>query len=188
MRWLAGSGAKNRPTSRAAAVTARFGTPGSTTAIRATRSIEMMRRSRAVETTIASAHAIVPPERPVPAPRGTMLAPSACAARTTSATSSVVPGRTTADGGRRSNPASYSQTRRSSARQKTFSSPQISTRRRTSALGEARSTFGFCHAWVRVRMRGGLGLLPLATMRFGFANGIGASPRCARRAPRLCAR
>src|SRR3989442_7493856 len=137
MRWLAGSGAKNRPASRAAALTARFGTPGSTTAILARASIERMRRSRAVETTIASAHAIVPPERPVPAPRGTIFAPSARAARTTSATSSVVPGRTTAEGGRRSNPASYSHTRRSSGRQKTFSSPHISSKRRTSGDGAA---------------------------------------------------
>ena len=35
---------------------------------------------RAVETTIAPAHAIVPPERPVPAPRGTIGAPAARAA------------------------------------------------------------------------------------------------------------
>ena len=137
MRWLAGSGAKKRPCSRAARLTARFGTPGSTTAILARASIETMRRSRAVDTTIASAHAIVPPERPVPAPRGTMAAPAARAARTTSATSSAVPGRTTAAGGRRSKPASYSHTKRSSGRQNTFSFPHISSSRRTSADGAA---------------------------------------------------
>src|SRR5919204_469627 len=100
MRWLAGSGAKKRPAVRAAALTARFGTPGSTTAILATGSIEMIARSLLVTTTIASPQAIVPPERPGPAPRGTIETPAARAARTTAATSSAVPGATTAAGGR----------------------------------------------------------------------------------------
>src|SRR2546430_2527326 len=126
MRWLAGSGAKKSPISRAAALTATFGTPGSTTATRAVASIATMRRRRAVETTIAPAQAIVPPESPVPAPRGTIAVPASCAAFTTAATSAVLPGTATALGGWRSKPASYSQTRRSSARQKTLSSPQIS--------------------------------------------------------------
>src|SRR5207245_1359173 len=54
----------------------------------------------------------------------------------------ALPGTATALGGWRSKPASYSQTRRSSARQKTLSSPQISWSRRTSADGEVAVTVG----------------------------------------------
>src|SRR2546430_16274170 len=134
-RWLAGSGAKKRPCCRATALTSRFGTPGSTTATRATGSISWIVRSLAVAMTTASPHAIVPPERPVPAPRGTTATPARRAARTHAAICRVSAGTATASGGRLSNPASYSKTTVSSGRQKTFASPQIAASSRARVLG-----------------------------------------------------
>src|SRR5438067_12231398 len=141
-RWLAGSGAKKRPCCRATTLTSRFGTPGSTTATRATGSISWIVRSRAVAMTTASPQAIVPPERPVPAPRGTMAAPARRAARTHAAICCVSAGTATASGGRLSNPASYSKTIVSSARQKTFASPQIALSSRASVLGPTAAALG----------------------------------------------
>ena len=57
-----------------------------------------MRFIRESATTTAPSTGSAPPERPVPAPRGTMGAPAARAARTTAATSSVEPGSTTSAG------------------------------------------------------------------------------------------
>src|SRR5438105_68281 len=141
-RWLAGSGAKKRPCCRATALTSRFGTPGSTTATRATTSISWTVRSRAVAMTTASPHAIVPPDRPGPAPRGTTATPARRAARTHAAISAVLAGTATARGGRLSKPASYSKTTVSSGRQKTFASPQIATSSRASVLGPATAALG----------------------------------------------
>src|SRR5438093_5276841 len=106
-RWLAGSGAKKRPVSRAAALIWRLGTPGSTSAVWPTASIARIRRRRDVVTTSAQLQAIVPPERPVPAPRGTTATPARDAAFTHAAVSSAVPGTTTAIGGWRSHPPAY---------------------------------------------------------------------------------
>jgi len=109
---------------------------------------------------IAPAQAIVPPESPVPAPRGTIATPASRAARTIATTSSAVPGTATADGGCRSNPASYSHTKRSAGRQNTFSAPHISSSRRTSELGAVftgRATRGGPGEWGWARAGGALG-------------------------------
>src|SRR5213079_1682334 len=99
--WLDGSGLYSRPCGAAAAERRTFTTPGSTTAIRFLGSIARMRFSRVSTSSTASASASAPPDRPVPAPRGTNGTPSAASSRTTATTSSRLPGSTTTPGTRR---------------------------------------------------------------------------------------
>ena len=72
--------------------------PGWTTATRFSRSISMI-LSIAVKTTVSPpSMPAAPPDRPVPAPRGTIGTRSSEAIRTSSTTSAVVVGKTTARG------------------------------------------------------------------------------------------
>ena len=73
-------------------------TPGSTTAIWLAGSIVLMAVISSVERTTQPSTALAPPDSPVPAPRVTSGVPVAAQADTTSATSAVVRGRTTATG------------------------------------------------------------------------------------------
>ena len=73
-------------------------TPGSTTAIWLAGSMVLMAVIRSVDRTTQPSTALAPPESPVPAPRVTSGVPVAAQADTTSATSAVVRGRTTAAG------------------------------------------------------------------------------------------
>ena len=73
-------------------------TPGSTTAIWLARSIVLMAVISSVERTTQPSTALAPPDSPVPAPRVTSGVAVAAQADTTSATSAVVAGRTTAAG------------------------------------------------------------------------------------------
>src|SRR5439155_5255809 len=111
-RWLAGSGPNSKPCGASASASARFTTPGSTSAALDSVSISRMRRSRAVETTTPPG-AIAPPASPVPAPRATSGTSARAHAATTAAVSAAVPGAATSAGVARSNPASYSYTNRS---------------------------------------------------------------------------
>src|SRR5205807_1548821 len=74
---------------------------GSTTASLLRASILRMRFSRVSTISTASPSASAPPERPVPAPRGTNGMPCAPSSRTTAITSSRLPGSTTTPGTRR---------------------------------------------------------------------------------------
>ena len=73
-------------------------TPGSTTAIWLAGSTALMAVMSSVDRTTQPSTALAPPDSPVPAPRVTSGVPVAAQADTTSATSAVVRGRTTADG------------------------------------------------------------------------------------------
>ena len=73
-------------------------TPGSTNAVRLPASISMIRFIRVRAMTTEPLRGMAPPESPVPAPRGTMLAPCRFAIRTAAMTSSAEPGTTTAPG------------------------------------------------------------------------------------------
>ena len=73
-------------------------TPGSTTANWLAGSMVLMAVIRSVERTTQPSTALAPPDSPVPAPRVTSGVPVAAQADTTSATSAVVRGRTTAAG------------------------------------------------------------------------------------------
>ncbi|OLT09769.1 hypothetical protein BJF78_06050 [Pseudonocardia sp. CNS-139] len=93
---LAGSGGYQSPCSAAAARRSLLTTPGCTTASRSAGSISTIARIRSVESTTHPSTALAPPDRPVPAPRGTSGRRCRAQARTTSATSAVLRGRTTA--------------------------------------------------------------------------------------------
>src|SRR6059036_2439868 len=86
-----------------------------------------MRFSRVSTSSTASASASAPPDRPVPAPRGTNGTPSAASRRTTATTSSRLPGSTTTPGTRRcvGNPSRAYVTRSGSA-VRTWRVPTIS--------------------------------------------------------------
>ena len=78
---------------------------------------------RAKETTIPPSVTTAPPDRPVPAPRAITGTFSLFDTLTTSTTSSVHVGKTTASGARREDSPSYSYSMRSSGRHKTASAP-----------------------------------------------------------------
>src|SRR5204863_219449 len=86
-----------------------------------------MRFSRVSTISTASSSASAPPDRPVPAPRGTNGTPSAASRRTTATTSSRLPGSTTTPGTRRcvGNPSRAYVTRSGSA-VRTWRAPTIS--------------------------------------------------------------
>ena len=96
--WLEGSGAKNKPAGSAASETARFLTPGSTIANRASASICTMRRILDKASTTLSDVGVAPPEIPVPAPRETIGVPAALRAFTTACTCNSSSGSTAASG------------------------------------------------------------------------------------------
>ena len=73
-------------------------TPGSTTATWFAVSISTMRRMRSKASRIPSATGTAAPESPVPLPRATTGTPCELATRSTSDTSPVEPGMTTASG------------------------------------------------------------------------------------------
>jgi hypothetical protein len=83
-------------------VTHWFTTPACTTMRRFARSMASIAWRRLVQIITVAPTGNVPPERPVPAPRGTNGTPSAASRRTTSATDSGVRGRTTTSGAARS--------------------------------------------------------------------------------------
>ena len=95
---LAGSGGYHRPCSATAALTSLLTAPGCTTQTRLSGSISrtwfIRDRSRMTQPPTAFA----PPDRPVPAPRGTTGAPSSAQVRTTCCTSASVRARTPGDG------------------------------------------------------------------------------------------
>ena len=93
----AGSGGYQRSCSPAASLTSTLKAPGCVTAVRVTGSI-VMSRMRSSERTIPPSIAVEPPDRLVPAPRGTTGVPVDAAKRTTAWTSSVDVARTTAAG------------------------------------------------------------------------------------------
>ena len=95
---LAGSGGYQSPRSAQAARRSSLTTPGCTTARRSEPSISTMSVMCSVESTTAPSLAFAPPDRPVPAPRGTSGARCSRQARTTAWASSAVRGRTTAAG------------------------------------------------------------------------------------------
>ncbi len=88
-RPLPGSGGKNSPCSPSACWKSANTTPGSTTACRFGRSISMIFRIRANDTTMPPRAAIAPPVWPVPAPRGTIGVPVSSATRIAATTSAV---------------------------------------------------------------------------------------------------
>ncbi len=73
-------------------------TPGCTTAVRSTGSIDTMRSIRVSASTTPPRTGTAPAARLVPAPRGTTGMPNRLAHRRIRDTSSVLPGRTTACG------------------------------------------------------------------------------------------
>ena len=73
-------------------------TPGWTTATRLAWSISRMAAMRVMTTVRAPSTPVAPPDRPVPAPRGTSATPWAAARRTIAATSAVEVGKATASG------------------------------------------------------------------------------------------
>lgn len=77
--------------------TSALNSPGWHTAVRVTGSTEMS-RIFSVESTMQLSRAVAPPDRPLPAPRGTTGTRLAVAQRSTVCTSSVRRGRTTASG------------------------------------------------------------------------------------------
>ena len=92
-----GSGGYQSPCSRAAALTSALSRPGCTTATMAAASI-VMARIRSVDSVMAPSIADAPPDRPVPAPRGTTGIPWALATRSVAWTSAVLVARTSASG------------------------------------------------------------------------------------------
>ena len=86
------------PPSRTAFDTHWFTTPACATMRRFGRSIDSMRFSRLVQIITGAATGSVPPESPVPAPRGTNAIFSSQSSRTTAATSAGVRGSTTSSG------------------------------------------------------------------------------------------
>lgn len=92
-----GSGGYHRPYSAAAFFTSALNSPGWHTAVRVTGSTAMS-RIFSVESTMPLSRAVAPPDRPLPAPRGTTGTRFAVAQRSTVCTSSVRRGRTTASG------------------------------------------------------------------------------------------
>ena len=82
-------------------LTARFVTPGSTTARRLTGSISMTERIRDITISTPSERGSAPPDSPVPLPRATNGTPAAAHARTTEATSADVAGSTASAGTQR---------------------------------------------------------------------------------------
>ena len=94
---LDGSGGYQSPCSRAAAFTSALSRPGCTTATIACGSTSMA-RIRSVESVMAPSIADDPPDRPVPAPRGTTGMPWAWAMRSVACTSPVLVARTSASG------------------------------------------------------------------------------------------
>src|SRR5918994_6419349 len=92
-----GSGGYHKPCAAAAAFTSALNAPGSTIATRVAESISMPRiRSRL--NTMPLFTALLPPERPLPAPRGTTGMPCAEAQRSTASTCSEFDDRTTEAG------------------------------------------------------------------------------------------
>ena len=124
--WLDGSGTKYRPCGAAAVDRWRLTRPGCTTARRFGTSTSRMRDIRANEITTPPSTGMAPPERPVPAPRGTSGTPCSAQKRASFATSAVSFGRTTASGVAISTAPSYSYRRRSSRAHSTFSAPRRS--------------------------------------------------------------
>ncbi len=96
--WLAGSGAYWRPSLATAFCKSRVTTPGSTVAVRFSRSISRMRFMREKWSTTPPRAGTGPPVRLLAAPRGVTGRPRAWARATTRATSRALPGRTTASG------------------------------------------------------------------------------------------
>ena len=87
-----------RPAEAAASCAAASGSPDSTVIVALAVSIARTRfmRVRAITTEAPLASGTEPPHMPVLPPCGTMATPASAHARTTAATSAVVPGRTTA--------------------------------------------------------------------------------------------
>ena len=71
-------------------------TPACTTASRSAVLISTIASMRSSERITPPSTALAPPDRPVPAPRGTIGTPAAAHALTTAATSAVLVGRTSA--------------------------------------------------------------------------------------------
>src|SRR6185312_11218448 len=92
-----GSGGYHSPYSATVFLTSALSRPGCTTAVRVTGSTTMS-RIFSVDSTMPPSSAVAPPERPLPAPRGTTGTRWALAHRMTICTCSVVSGRTTANG------------------------------------------------------------------------------------------
>ena len=92
-----GSGGYQSPCSAAAALTSALNAPGSTTATRVVVSISMA-RIRSSDSTIPPVTADEPPDRLVPAPRGTIGTRFSAHQRTTVCTCVASVGRTTASG------------------------------------------------------------------------------------------
>ena len=152
--WLEGSGAYSRPYGAAAAESLAFTTPGSTTATRLWGSSLRIRLRRVSTRSTAPASASAPPDRPVPAPRGTNGTSCAASRRTRATTSSRVPGSTTTSGTRRwTVKPSFAYVTRSAAAMRTCGAPTSRVRASTSARSitrRARSRDGHPHgrsAW-----------------------------------------
>ncbi len=92
-----GSGGYQRPSAAAAFLTSALNAPGCTTATRAATSMSMA-RMRSVDSVIAPSMPVEPPDRLVPAPRGTTGTSWRLAQRSTACTSEVSLARTTACG------------------------------------------------------------------------------------------
>ena len=92
-----GSGGYQRPCSAAARLTSTLRAPGWTTATREATSISTA-RIRSVDRTMPPSTASAPPDRPVPAPRGTTGMPCRVAQRIASCTWAAVSARTAATG------------------------------------------------------------------------------------------
>src|SRR6185436_7549196 len=93
--WLDGSGAKWKPSGARYLVRSRLTTPGSTQAMRLSRSTSRIRFIRVSETTTGAPSGIAPPASPVPAPRGTTDRPCRAAILTIACTSPVEVGKQT---------------------------------------------------------------------------------------------
>lgn len=92
-----GSGGYHSPCAAAAAFTSAFSAPGCTRTVRVVGSTSIS-RIRSVETTMQPSTADEPPDRPVPAPRGTAGMRCSLAKRSTARMSEVLVTRTTARG------------------------------------------------------------------------------------------
>src|SRR5437867_6724078 len=173
--WLDGSGLYSRPCGAAAAERRTFTTPGSTTASRFLGSMARMRFSRVSTISTASSSASAPPDRPVPAPRGTNGTPSAASRRTTATTSSRLPGSTTTPGTCRcvGNPSRAYVTRSGSA-VRTWRAPTISL---SAAASDSPSPPLPAAVTWRARSRGG-------ARHARCPAPVGAPPPGARRQPR----
>src|SRR6202000_275223 len=93
---LAGSGGYQRPWAATAAFRSLFTTPGCTTQVMLSLSISSTWFIRDRSSTTPPSVALAPPDRPVPAPRGTTGAPNSAQVRTTWRTSASVRARTPA--------------------------------------------------------------------------------------------